>query len=107
MTVQQPPDFISMTNQAMWLILEEPIAESYYAPWMRPASRLSTELENQYQSNQGLRQCQLEHQNARGQTSTTYYEHDLRCQPWVQRKFKDQTRQEIVSEKEIHRVTLS
>ena len=107
MTVQQPPDFISTRNQAMWLIIEEPIPESFYTPWMRPAARLSVELESQYQSNQGLRQCQLEHQNAKGQTFTTYYEHDLRCQPWVQRKFKDQNRLEIVSEKEIHRVTLS
>ena len=107
MTVQQPPDFISMTNQAMWLILEEPIEASYYTPWMRPATRLSNELENQYQSNQGLRQCKLEHQNAKGQTSTTHYDHDLRSQPWIQRKFKDETRKEIVSEKEIHRITLS
>ena len=42
--IQQPPDFISTTNQAMWLIVEEPIPESYNTPWLRPAARLSQEL---------------------------------------------------------------
>ena len=107
MTIQQPPDFISAINQALWLIIEEPIPDSFYMPWMRPATRLSVELESQFQSNQGLRECQLQHKNAKGQTSTSYYEHDLRCLPWVQRKFTDQSRTEIASEKEIHRVTLS
>ena len=105
--VQQPPDFISTTNQAMWLIVEEPIPESYNTPWLRPAARLSQELEAQYQSRQGLRRCELKHNNARGQTSTTFYEHDLRNHPWVQRKFRDEERREPISVKEIHRVALS
>jgi hypothetical protein len=106
-TVQQTTDFISMTNQAMWIVMEEPIPESYYTPWMRPAARLCQELESQYQCNQGLRKCELEHQNAKGQSSITYYEHDLRNHPWVQRKFRDEARQEAISVKNIHRITLS
>ena len=105
--IQQPPDFISTTNQAMWLIVEEPIPESYNTPWLRPAARLSQELESQYQSRQGLRRCELEHNNTRGQTSTTFYEHDLRNHPWVQRKFRDKERHEPISVKEIHRIALS
>ena len=79
--VQQPPDFISTTNQAMWLVVEEPIPESYNTSWLRPATRLSQELEAQYQSRQGLRRCELNHKNARGQSFTSFYEHDLRNHP--------------------------
>jgi hypothetical protein len=105
--VQQPPDFTSTQNQAMWLVVEEPIPESYNMPWLRPATQLSQELEAQFQSRQGLRRCEIHHTNARGQILTSFYEHDLRNHPWVQRKFKDEARRDPISVKEIHRVVLS
>ena len=107
MTIPQVPDSVSMINQAMWMVLEEPSWHSFYTPWFRPAARLSHELESQYQRGQGLKRCKLQHTDAEGQTFTTYFEHDLRNHPWVQRKFKDETRNEVLSTKELHRFTLS
>ena len=107
MTIPQVPDSISTINQAMWMVLEEPSWHSYYTPWLRPAARLSQELESQYQRGQGLKRCELHHTDAKGQNYTTYFEHDLRGHPWVQRKFKDESRNEVLSEKELHRFTLS
>ena len=106
-TIPLVPDSTSVINQAMWMVLEEPSWQSYNTPWLRPAARLSLELESQYQRGQGLKRCELEHEDSKGKISITYFEHDLRNQPWVQRKFKDETRNEVVSSKEIHRFTLS
>ena len=107
MTIPQVPDSVSVINQAMWMVLEEPSWHSFNTPWFRPAARLSHELESQYQRGQGLKRCKLQHTDAKGQTFTTFFEHDLRNHPWVQRKFKDETRNEVLSTKEIHRFTLS
>ena len=106
-TIPLVHDSASMINQAMWMVLEEPSWQSYNTPWLRPAARLSLELESQYQRGQGLKRCQLGHKDSKGETFITYFEHDLRNHPWVQRKFKDETWNEVVSSKEIHRFTLS
>ena len=106
-TIPLVHDSVSVINQAMWMVLEEPSWQSYNTPWLRPAARLSLELESQYQRGQGLKRCELNHTDSKGKTFITYFEHDLRNHPWVQRKFKDETRSVVVSSKEIHRFTLS
>jgi hypothetical protein len=92
--------------QAMWVIVEEASWSSYHFPWLRPATLLSDHLETQYQQGIGCQTCKLTFTKADGSTSSSFFEHDLRRRPWVQKRFNNEDKKYLVSCKQLHRVMI-
>ena len=93
-------------TQAMWVIIEEPTYGSFNHPWLRPATLLSDLLEKQFQQGIGCQTCKLTFTRADGSTTETLFEHDLRREPWVQKRFQNMDKKHLVSCKQLHRVMI-
>ena len=95
-------------TQAMWLVAEK--SYDFYSQteqtWFRPATQLSDVLEAQFQANIGCQTCELTYPKSDGTFVKHYFEHDLRGQEWVQRRFKDESKSEIRTTKKILRVMI-
>jgi hypothetical protein len=91
-------------NIASWVVIEEPTKWSYYKPTMRPASLLCEALEDQFQKGIGCVMHKLCFEKEDGDVSETYFEHDLRGKPWVQRKYSRPDKEELLSTKRIYRI---
>ena len=95
-------------TQAMWLVTEK--SYDFYAQaeqtWFRPALQLSDVLEAQFQANIGCQTCELTYPKTDGTFIKHYFEHDLRGQEWVQKRFRDSSKSEIKSSKKILRVMI-
>jgi hypothetical protein len=93
-------------TQAMWVIVEQATYGSYHSPWLRPATLLSDHLEEQFQQGIGCQTCKLTFTRADGSTKSSFFEHDLRREPWVQKRFNNEDKKYLVSCKQLHRVMI-
>ena len=91
-------------NLASWVIIEEPSKWTYDKPSMRPASLLFEALEDQYQKGIGCLMHKLCFEKEDGRVSEVYFEHDLRKNPWAQRRFSTPDKAELLQVKQIHRI---
>ena len=90
-----PQEFLCMqghpVTQAMWLVAEK--SYDFFSQteqtWFRPAMQLSDVLEAQFQANVGCQTCELTYPKTDGTFVKHYFEHDLRGQEWVQKRFSD------------------
>ena len=93
-------------TQAMWVIIKEPSYMPYGNPWMRPATMLSDKMEQQYQAGIGCQTYSLEFERNDGSTIEHIYEHDFRRAPWVQKRFQNSYKKDLISCKHVHRVLI-
>ena len=109
MTIDQP-DIAGVGEdpiaQAMWVIIEEPSYKSYGSPWMRPATLLSDKMEQQFQAGIGRQTYSLKFERYDGSTVEHVYEHDFRRAPWVQKRFQNSDKKDLISCKHVHRVLI-
>ena len=91
----------------MWLV-KEGGQDSKSGIWWRRAFMFSKFLEDQFQSRIGCQQCEIYYENYFNRGPTVhYYTHDLSSEnQWVQRRYLDENRMELMSEKQIIRVIL-
>ena len=93
-------------TQAMWLVAEK--SYDFYSgadqTWFRPATQLSDMLEAQFQANIGCQTCVLAYPKPGGVIVKHIFEHDLRGQEWVQKRFTDESKSELRTSKKILRV---
>jgi len=95
-------------TQAMWLVVEK--SYDYYSghdkAWFRPATQLSDLLEAQFQANVGCQTCVLEYPKEGSESVKHFFEHDLRGNEWVQRRFNDEGKTDLKSSKQLLRVMI-
>ena len=92
----------------MWLIVEPSTGpyDAYGKSWLRPATQLCELLEKQLGKDIGCQSCTLTHENYYGPPTVHYFEHDLRGDMWVQRRFYDEEQTQLKSEKQLLRVLI-
>ena len=102
------PDVYSATATAMWLIVEPSTGpyDAYGQAWLRPATQLCELLEKQLERDVGSQSCTLTYENYYGPPTVHYFEHDLRGEEWVQRRFYDEDQAHLKSEKQLLRVVI-
>ena len=105
-------DVFSTTSKfdirAMWLIVEPCTGphDAYGQAWLRPATQLCEQLEKQLGEDIGCQSCTLTYENNYGPPIVHYFEHDLRGDMWVQRRFYDEEQSQLKSEKQLLRVLI-
>ena len=94
--------------RAMWLIVEPSTGpyDAYGKSWFRPATQLCEMLEKQLAQDIGCQSCTLTYDQYYGPPTVHYFEHDLRGDLWMQRRFYDAEQTRLRSEKQIMRVLI-
>ena len=94
--------------RAMWLIVEPSTGpyDAYGKSWLRPATQLCEMLEKQLAQDIGCQSCTLTYPQDHGPPTVHYFEHDLKGDLWMQRRFYDAEHTQFRSEKQIMRVLI-
>ena len=102
------PDVYSAAASAMWLVVEPSNGpyDAYGQAWLRPATQLCELLEKQLEEDVGCQSYTLTYENYYGGPTVHYFEHDLRGEEWVQRRFYDEDQVHLKSEKQLLRVVI-
>ena len=92
--------------RAIWLIVEPSTGpyDAYGKSWFRPATQLTDLLEEQLTQNIGLQTCTLTYPQNDGGSTVHYFEHDLKGDQWMQRRYYDPEHKQFRSQKQIMRV---
>ena len=92
--------------RAIWLIVESSLGpyDAYGKSWFRPATQLSDLLEEQLMQGIGLQTCTLTYPQNDGGSTIHYFEHDLKGDRWMQRRYYDPEHKQFRSQKQIMRV---
>jgi len=94
--------------KAMWLVVEPSYGpyDAYGQAWLRPATQLCESLEAQLEADIGCQSYTLTYENNYGEPTKHYFEHDLRGDEWVQRRYYDEGKLHLKSSKQLLRVMI-